>query len=235
MTERGRAASAPGPETFHIGPSALAWDGNALTVQINEFTVPLPTRLRGAVRVIPHALTGLELALDPAGDHLWRPIAPCARVEVEFEQPALRWSGEGYLDSNHGDGPLEDAFACWDWSRASVTDGTSVLYRATPREADDVSFALRFDRSGDMTDFESPPRVALAPTQWRLTRFSAADDGGVRIVSTLEDAPFYARSLLATRLQGRDAMAIHETLSLDRFRAGWVRALLPFRMPRRAR
>lgn len=235
MTERGRAASAPGPEIFQIGPSALTWDGDALTVNINEVTTPFPARIRGVVRVIPSALTGLELALDAGGHHLWRPIAPCARVEVELDRPALRWCGEGYLDSNHGDGPLEDAFACWDWSRASIKNGTSVLYRATPRDADDVSFALRFDRFGGVVDFESPPRVALPTTQWRLSRHSAADNGEVRIVSTLEDAPFYARSLLSTRLQGREAMAIHETLSLDRFRAGWVRALLPFRMPRRSR
>jgi carotenoid 1,2-hydratase len=187
------------------------------------------------VRVIPSALTGIELALDPRGRHLWRPIAPCARVEVELERPALRWSGEGYLDSNHGDEPLEDAFAFWDWSRASIKNGTSVLYCATPREADEVSFALRFDRFGGVVEFDSPPRVSLPETQWRLTRHSAADNGDVRIVSTLEDAPFYARSLLSTRLQGREAMAIHETLSLDRFRTAWVRALLPFRMPRRAR
>jgi carotenoid 1,2-hydratase len=55
---------------------------------------------------------------------------------------------------------------------------------------------------------------------------------GARIVRTLEDAPFYSRSLLDTRLLGSSAPAIHESLDLDRFRARWVQCLLPFRMPR---
>ena len=28
-------------------------------------------------------------------------------------------------------------------------------------------------------------------------------------------------------------MAVHESLSLDRFRAPWVQAMLPFKVPRR--
>jgi carotenoid 1,2-hydratase len=54
------------------------------------------------------------------------------------------------------------------------------------------------------------------------------------LVETLEDAPFYARSLLTTRLAGTPAQTFHESLSLDRFSRGWVRMLLPFRMPRLA-
>jgi hypothetical protein len=41
------------------------------------------------------------------------------------------------------------------------------------------------------------------------------------------------RSLLQTRLLGESATAVHESLSLRRFSAPWVQALLPFRMPRR--
>ncbi len=52
---------------------------------------------------------------------------------------------------------------------------------------------------------------------------------------TLEDAPFYARSLVRPALLGERVAAVHESLSLDRFRTGWVQMLLPFRMPRRSR
>jgi carotenoid 1,2-hydratase len=52
------------------------------------------------------------------------------------------------------------------------------------------------------------------------------------VVQTLEDAPFYARSVVASQLQGESVNAVHESLSLDRFRSGWVQVLLPFRMPR---
>jgi hypothetical protein len=55
-------------------------------------------------------------------------------------------------------------------------------------------------------------------------------------VTTLLDSPFYAR----TRLDWREtpaglpasnrAAAMHESVDLDRFGAGWVRFLLPFKM-----
>jgi carotenoid 1,2-hydratase len=38
--------------------------------------------------------------------------------------------------------------------------------------------------------------------------------------------------VLASRLGGDEVTAIHESLSLDRFRRRWVQMLLPFRMPR---
>jgi carotenoid 1,2-hydratase len=34
---------------------------------------------------------------------------------------------------------------------------------------------------------------------------------------------------------GTPAQAVHESLSLDRFRAPWVQAMLPFRVPRARR
>ena len=48
---------------------------------------------------------------------------------------------------------------------------------------------------------------------------------------TLEDTPFYARSVL---VNGSD-LTMHESLSLDRFRSPWVQVMLPFRMPRTLR
>ncbi|MEO0729623.1 MAG: carotenoid 1,2-hydratase, partial [Pseudomonadota bacterium] len=46
------------------------------------------------------------------------------------------------------------------------------------------------------------------------------------------DTPFYARSELETHVLGERAPAVHESLSLERFKAAWVKCLLPFRMPR---
>jgi carotenoid 1,2-hydratase len=75
--------------------------------------------------------------------------------------------------------------------------------------------------------------VELDTTGWRVGRRTRADAGAAaRVIATFEDGPFYARSLLETRLYGETAQAIHESLSLDRFRAPWVQCLLPFRMPR---
>jgi carotenoid 1,2-hydratase len=74
----------------------------------------------------------------------------------------------------------------------------------------------------------------LPPTRiWRIPRATHADPGQPAIIlRTLEDTPFYARSIISSRIRGEKVEAMHESLSLDRFRRPWVRALLPFRMPR---
>jgi carotenoid 1,2-hydratase len=176
-------------------------------------------------------------ALDAAGRHRWQPIAPCSRVEVDFAQPRRRWSGEGYLDSNQGDEPLEAAFARWDWSRAALPGGeVALLYDIADRAGGRHGLALRIDRRGSLQPFEPPPRSPLPATLWRVARATRSDpQRRPSVIRTLEDTPFYARSLLAARLLGKPVIALHESLSLDRFRRGWVQALLPLRMPRRAR
>lgn len=234
MTERGAGALARSADSFVVGPSSLAWDGTALTIAIDEVAVPLPQRLRGTVRLFPSALTGHAEVLAGAGRHRWRPIAPVARVEVAMDRPALAWTGHGYWDANAGDEPLEDGFACWTWSRAPVGSGAAVLYDAIRRDGTAASLALRFGADGRVARAEAPPEAALPGTLWRIPRRTRADDGTTpRVLATLEDAPFYARSTLATRLYGEDTTAVHESLSLDRFRTRWVKLLLPFRMPRR--
>ena len=51
--------------------------------------------------------------------------------------------------------------------------------------------------------------------------------------ATLEDTPFYNRSLVAAHWQGQPVLAMHESLDLGRFTQPIVQAMLPFRMPRR--
>jgi carotenoid 1,2-hydratase len=189
------------------------------------------------VRLRPAAVTARDFALDPEGLHRWWPIAPCARVEVELEHPALRWSGPGYLDTNAGSVPLERSFTTWDWSRAPLPGGeTVVLYERRHRGGGEGVVAVRCDPSGAVEDIDPPPRAALPRTLWRVARETRADAGGAPAVRrTLEDAPFYARSVLSTRLLGQTVTAMHESLDCDRFAAPWVQAMLPFRMPRALR
>ena len=234
MTERGRPAVSASADRLAIGPSALHWDGSRLVIDVEEVTAPLPSRLRGQVRVHPAALTRRSFHLDVAGRHRWSPIAPAARVEVALQSPALRWSGAGYLDSNEGDGALEDDFVGWDWCRAPVRDGAVISYNASRRVGGDHALTLRIAGDGTVVPFEPPPRAALPRTAWRMQRPTRCDAGAApTLKQTLEDAPFYARSVIETRLQGATVAAIHESLSLDRFRAPWVQAMLPFRIPRR--
>ena len=55
----------------------------------------------------------------------------------------------------------------------------------------------------------------------------------MQLVETLEDTPFYARSRIETQLYGERGNIFHESLELDRFASPVVKAMLPFRMPRR--
>ncbi len=89
---------------------------------------------------------------------------------------------------------------------------------------------MHYIDAGGVADFTPPPAVSLAPTMWRVPRqISAASPS---VIQTLEDTPFYARSIIAADLGGQRVNAMHESLSMDRFSTPWVQAMLPFRMPR---
>lgn len=232
-TERGRSSLKRSANALAIGRSSIEWVGSSLEIRIDEVTAPLPRRVTGIVRLHPWATSSHVFDLDEAGRHRWWPVAPCARVEVELDKPGFRWEGHGYLDTNDGDEPLETAFSDWHWSRAALPGGTAILYDVTRRNGQTASLALRFDRSGAVSEEELPVPADLPRTRWRLRRETRADPGGAPAVHrTLEDGPFYARSVLKTRLFGESVAAMHESLSLDRFRSRWVQAMLPFRMPR---
>ncbi|WP_254452553.1 carotenoid 1,2-hydratase [Roseicella sp. DB1501] len=236
MTERRSAALGRSDASLRIGPSALHWDGDVLTAEFAESAAPLPRPVRGRVRLRPEAPGHRGFLLDAAGRHRWRPIAAAARVEVELDQPRLRWSGPGYFDSNDGDAPLEEDFRRWDWCRAPLRRGAAVLYNVVRRDGSAQSLALRVHPSGAIEDMPAPPVAALPRSRWWLDRPTRADPGPApRVVQTLQDAPFYARSVIETRLCGEAATAVHESLDLDRFRAPWVQAMLPFRIPRALR
>jgi carotenoid 1,2-hydratase len=148
MTDRRASALKRDADTLAIGPSALRWDGTALTIDIEEVTAPIPSRLSGTVRVLPDAVSDRAFVLDGAGRHRWQPIAARARVEVALTHPTLSWSGPAYFDTNTGTVPLEDDFAEWDWCRAPMRDATAVLYNATRRDGTSQSLALRVGREG---------------------------------------------------------------------------------------
>lgn len=235
MTERGRAQLRRSAHELAIGPSRLRWDGRSLCFDIDEVAMPLPRRVRGCVRVWPHALSRFVAPLDAAGRHRWGPIAPAARVEVDLQQPASSWRGAGYLDANDGDEPLDRAFSRWDWSRAALRDGsTAVLYELRPAlpSLPERLIALRFAPDGNAHDLAAPPRQGLPRSRWGLARTAHAE-ARPQLRQTLEDTPFYVRSLLQAELLGERVTAMHETLHLPRLMSLAVMAMLPFRMPRR--
>jgi carotenoid 1,2-hydratase len=235
MTERRRAQVDRSADAFRIGPSSVHWDGACLTISIDEWTVPVPSRLRGRIRLWPEAPVGSRAyVLDEHGRHRWTPLAPRARVEVDLQHPSLQWRGTGYFDSNAGDEPLERAFSRWTWSRADLGREAAVLYDVERRSGERATLALRFGADGGVAPFDAPPVAPLVPARiWRMprgTRSEGAD--GARVVATFEDAPFYSRSLIESRLLGSRTLSVHESLDLDRFSSPVVQAMLPFRMPR---
>ena len=52
------------------------------------------------------------------------------------------------------------------------------------------------------------------------------------VLQTLEDTPFYARSMLRSGLLGESVLSMHETLSVPRLVSTAVQLMLPWRMPR---
>lgn len=233
MTERPRSVVTRTRDNFVIGPSALSWDGDGLTIAIDESSFPLPGRIRGTVRLRPESITDRAFALDSDREHQWWPIAPRARIEVEMSQPDCRWKGTGYLDENFGNTPLESAFERWDWCRTNLGDEAVILYDIQRRKAGRACLALHIDKNGEVGAIESPATVALPPTSiWRVPRTTQAEDGRAGIHRTLEDTPFYARSEIITRLLGRDCVAMHESIALNRLRSPIVKSLLPYKMPR---
>jgi len=232
MTERPSGAVQRDRSSFTIGPSSVHWQHDRLVIEVNERTMPWLGHLRGRITLLPEGLPGRSWTLSDAGSHWWQPIAPVARVHVAFAQPFIDWSGNAYFDSNGGVGPLEDTFADWDWSRAPHRDGTAALYDVRRRDGSADSLALRFSKSGDVERLDSPAPARLDSTGWRIRRATRSDTGAARIGKTLEDTPFYARSLVHTTLFGENTVAMHESLSLGRFASPVVQAMLPFRMPR---
>ena len=237
MTERGTGSVARSNDQLVIGPSQLKWTGDHLQIDLNEVSVPIPKRVLGTVRVYPDALCNYSNALDDQGKHRWGPIAPCARVEVDLQKPGLKWQGHAYLDSNDGDEPVTIPFKTWDWSRARMADGsTAVIYDVTQTSGALTLLAERFKPDGSWESFTpAKKREQLPPTLWRIDRGVRADaTAPSRVIDTLEDTPFYARSLLQTSLLGEQVTAVHETLQPQRLNHLPVRLMLPWRMPRRA-
>jgi carotenoid 1,2-hydratase len=231
MTERGAGALARSSDGFRVGPSALHWDGQGLDIDINEVCSPLPRRVIGRVRLDVETFNARVFELESMGRHVWRPIAPLARVSVNMSHPALQWRGHGYFDTNRGHEPLEAGFRAWNWSRARVRQGARVFYESENRRGGQTALSLVFGENGDLVERPAPGLVHLPETRWRLPR-STRSEQPARVIETLEDAPFYARSRIVHRIDGEDAISMHESLDLDRFSNPVVKAMLPFRMPR---
>lgn len=235
MTERGCQSISRDAHHFQVGPSQLRWTGESLDIDLNEIAVPFAQRVRGTIRLFPNQLFNFTTALDQEAQHHWGPIAPSARVEVNLERPTLSWKGHGYLDSNEGEEPISAAFVEWDWSRANMRDGSvTVLYDIREKSGHEQVLALRFKRDGTIDSFDAPPRQSLPKAFWRVARSIRSQPSfPLRVNQTLEDTPFYIRSVLQSGLLGESILSMHETLNVPKLDRLSTRLMLPWRMPRR--
>jgi len=240
MTERGASACERDRDYFKIGPSRITSSPQGLRFQIDEVANPLPRRLQGEVFVekgIAWQPDVFSLSADAA--HRWGPLQPRARIEVALTRPKLRWQGWAYVDSNEGDEPIDRGFSDWDWSRAHLPDGsTAVLYevRSPGTQAQIANLlALRFISGQAPQAFAPGSRQSLGRTGWGIPRHSFQEGKkAARLHRSLEDTPFYARSVIRANVLGHEVLAMHETLDASRFASGWVQSLLPWRMPRKS-
>ena len=233
LTERVIRTADRAASSLSIGQSAMRWEGDRLVVDVDERSAPLGRAVKGRVTLHPEAPTKATLSLASAGDHRWWPIAPLARIEVDFGAPGVRFKGHGYCDANAGSSPLHTAFETWNWSRTRTPDGAVITYDLVDAAATKSTHAFRISRRGEIDPLDATWERPLDRTLWRLQPSARVDKGhDVRRIRSLEDGPFYARSLVETRLAGHSVVAVHESLAAHRLRAPWVRALSKLRMRR---
>jgi len=215
-----------------IGDSRIVRDARGITIDLDERTRPWGSDIRGRIRLETESWCRSVFALDGDGRHGWWPVAPRARIEVALERPALRFVGTGYHDANAGSEALEQAFAGWSWCRAPLSgDRVAVLYDVRPREGIVPPIGVVFDASGRARSLPDLVPASLGPSRWRVARSTRADaHASPRVIRSLVDAPFYARSLVDTTIAGEHTVAVHETVDLDRFTRRSTQWMLPFRI-----
>ena len=154
-------------------------------------------------------------------------------MAVEFSAPRQSWSGRAYVDSNWGEESVEARFEGWQWSRAERRDSTCVYYDVVERDGTARSIACAFGSDGGVSGLPDATLHHAPKTGWRMPRPYRSEPGPHGLVKTVEDTPFYARSLITQVIAGEPVTAFHESLSAKRFASPIVQFMLPWRMPRR--
>ena len=242
MTERYREDIKRDQNNFIIGPSTLRFAPgdqhcSKLSIEINEKSAPLPRRVIGRVEIDLNIQQDNHFALDRSNRHHWWPVSPGSRISVDLKHPAQRWKGHAYVDMNWGSAAIEDDIDYWCWSRYRLPTETLIFYDVygrdcRPPEPPDQQIAVSITDSGKLKPVAEAELFGLANTGWRMPRHARSHHSQPVIVKTLEDTPFYSRSVITAHLNGKQTNGIHESVSLRRFKRPIVQAMLHFRMPR---
>ena len=235
MTDRGKPALRQTASRLEVGPSMMRWDDGKLIIDIDEIGAPpLIGRVRGQVRLIPKAVTPVELALTEDDSHIWRPFAPVSAIEVEIDRRGWNWEGHGYFDANFGTRALEEDFGYWTWGRYPTEDGAACFYDAERLDGSNLAAGFRFGPDGSVSQMDLPPKKSFRRSLWAVARDTRCDPGyQPRQVLNMLDAPFYSRSAVRTCIDGLETVGVHEALDLRRFRSPLLKPMLAVRVPRR--
>ncbi|MEL7023123.1 MAG: carotenoid 1,2-hydratase [Pseudomonadota bacterium] len=236
MTERGHRHLHIDQQGLTVGPSSMRWDNDSLVLSIDERCNPWPSRWRGEVRLTPTVTTAKPFQLHSNARHSWWPYAPVTSASVALESPNLQFTGSGYIDTNFGSEPLERAFRGWHWTRreSAPHDGKTpaITYHTIELDGQERDLTLALTDDG-LTEATTPGSMSVSPGLWRVKR-QLRSAHPIETTRTLEDTPFYVRSLLTASERETPYRLMHESLDLKRFSSRWVQTLLPFRMPRRS-
>lgn len=219
------------PMQLRVGSSALSHSDGVLTAEIDERTA-FGRRVVGRVRVELEGLIEAEVTLDVHGRHRWTPLAPAVRAEVELTTPSLRFTGHAYVDGNEGDEALESGFSQWSWARFIDSEGGAcILYDTVDPSGVAAERTFRVGARGlELQASGSLQTTDLPPTLFRLSPSVRLDPGSPLQASRMQDAPFYARTLVRGQAFGRSVTGVHEWLDLGRFGNPWVQRMIPYRM-----
>lgn len=234
MTDRGRSALRQSRDALQVGPSRMSWQNGTLVIDVNEISaLPLISRVQGQIRLTPQAVTNVEAVVAP--NHIWRPFAPSARIEVDLTQ-GHSWSGHGYFDANFGTAALEADFKRWTWGRyPRASGGTTCFYDGIRMDGSTLELGLDVAPDGVARQIDPPPQAALGRTAWAIKRDTRCDAGSKpRQTMAMLDAPFYSRSVVETVIDGETVTGVHEALDLTRFKSPLIKPMLAVRVPRRA-
>lgn len=246
MTERHRDDVQVESNHIAIGPSSLSYsatneNSGKLTIDVNEWTVPLPQRVKGQIVVDVQLQHDAQFNLDKKNCHQWWPAGPNSSISVNLEHPHKRWQGNAYVDMNQGKQPIENDLRYWSWSRFRLPSGTHIQYDVfnnkietdTASNADpDKAISIHVANNGMVQQIEPSTLYSLDRTAWRMNRHARSDDSCPKITHVLENTPFYTRSAIRSSVGRSWVTGINESVSLAHFKKPIVQAMLRFRMPR---
>jgi carotenoid 1,2-hydratase len=242
MTERHREDVELQPDYMRIGPSSLSYTRSdnhtgRLTINIEERAAPIPRRVKGQITVDIQLQTDAQFTLDDNGRHHWWPAGPNSQVSVQMERPFTQWTGNAYVDMNQGDQPIENDLQYWCWSRFRTASGTQIHYDVFNTDSQlsgnpDKAIAVHIGTNSDVQPIKPSTLHELPRSGWRMRRHARSDASVPKIISALEDTPFYTRSAVRTGVNQHSVNGINESVSLTRFNNPIVQTMLRFRMPR---